>query len=904
MASLTDAQARRVLSLTSVDAVKQFLTDIDADSPKKWKWLPLGGRENNAGSVQLAVEPGQALVERVTNALDAQIELQYELAGQPSGLTDPRTAVAHLWRLDTGRLTRSNTKSARFIDEMAPKTVLRAVASGDSRDPTIIVEDSGIGQHPEQFSNTLLSLGETNKISQPHLMGAFGQGGSSTFAFCPFSVVVSRRHRGCASGFADRIGWTIVRKFDADSLKVFRYEYLVDEFGQIPSLGPDQLKALGSPFNPGTRIAHVGYELDRLRTAWSIVGYRYFNNLLFDPVLPYRIEDHRTKPHFNRNMYGARNRLDQYDPDIGPEAQNYEIDTALWGGEGRLKMRYWFFKPTPEKSKGAGSRQTPKLDSFLDYDRSPRTIIFTLNGQRHHTEQRVLVRSRNMGALADNLLIHVECDDLSLRLKKEIFLATRAGTTAGGQRGSILLNAVREALSNRWLRQKNDEVVRSRQQMIVDASQKTVRRMLDSLITTYRTQQLDGGHKGQGKGGSSRSGDAKRRVKDPPSYLRFADHRPLEIESGKSTTFFLQTDGPDDLLGRRRRSAQIKCEGDGTSAFSVGDITHGRVAVRMDVPSSVQPGHRERLVATLDLPPSTYLSDTRQMRVVPPAKPFVGTDPPTVFQFARDSEMSLVIGGKSTADIKTDAPNDILDRPVGAAIVEAECDIPGTHIAFAGPNNGILGVQVHSSSETSIDSQGVLTVTLKLPNGDSFDTSRPCRTAAPNENGGRRGEKKPPVPAYQVIPVWKSAPPDDPDAVTWSSFTNPWDEAKIGSWEKNGEELHLFVNIDESQFSKEKIRLRKGRLGPAHVDRQTNRYQAYVAFHLFQLHDQPESQNRASSSTDGNDTATSIDANLAAYDPDSTEVVRELQRVSTTLIQTLKSEAQLHDIEHQFASEG
>jgi len=74
------------------------------------------------------------------------------------------------------------------------------------------------------------------------------------------------------------------------------------------------------------------------------------------------------------------------------------------------------------------------LGSYLDYDNSPRTIIFTLNGQRHHAREKSLVRDARLGALADYLLVHVDCDDLSLRLKKEIFTATRAGAVIGERR--------------------------------------------------------------------------------------------------------------------------------------------------------------------------------------------------------------------------------------------------------------------------------------------------------------------------------------------------------------------------------------------------------------------------------------------------------------------------------------
>ena len=40
--------------------------------------------------------------------------------------------------------------------------------------------------------HTILSLNESNKISKHYLVGAYGQGGSSTFTFSRLSVIACR----------------------------------------------------------------------------------------------------------------------------------------------------------------------------------------------------------------------------------------------------------------------------------------------------------------------------------------------------------------------------------------------------------------------------------------------------------------------------------------------------------------------------------------------------------------------------------------------------------------------------------------------------------------------------------------------------------------------------------------
>ncbi len=901
MPRLAEQQVRDLLSITTAEDVEAFLNGIGAMSGSGWKWVPLGGRENNAGSVNFAVESGQALVERITNGLDAHIELQFELGGRPTDLESPRAAVARFWNLEAARLSRESGQMARFIDQMASKTVVRVIGSIKRRRSSLIVEDSGIGQHAQDFPTTLLSLGESNKVNKPYLMGAFGQGGSSTFAYCPYSVIISRRHQSCLAGKEDLIGWTLVRKYDDDSLKVFRYEYLVEESDRIPTLDPNYLESISLPFRSGTRFVHVAYDLGRLNARWSLVGFRYFNNLLFDPVLPYRLEDHRYSRAFNRNLYGARNRLDQVEISRRPEAQDYDADLAQWGGDGRLKIRYWVFRPVVDHSTDPDDESGVQMGSYLDFDRSPKTIIFTLNGQRHHFQEKRIVRNQRLGALADYLLMHVDCDGMSRRLKKEIFTATRTGATAGEQREELLLQAVRAALSDSWLRQKMDEIVRRRQEQLTDESTRRVQRMLDKLISVYREKHGVGGQRGSDEGGTSTTGEEERQIHDPPKSLKFADHRLLELRSGEAKTIYLITDGPDDVLSRSRRRARIDiaCESETVANFSIGGMKDGRIPVYVRVPTDAVSGRRQRIDARLELEPATYLTDSREVRVVPPPEPYSGNDPPTRFQFARSNAMKVEAGDGASAEIHTDATNDVLFRAVSPASLEATCDIPGIRVAFRGPRDGIARAEVNASNDAVPGVEGIVTVTLSFEDGTFFTTERPCRVVEARERSPHSGDQRDPVPAYHVLKVWRDAPDNQSEALTWERFPNAWDDKRVGSWEMNGEELHLFVNMDERQFREERNRQGRGTLGTSYTDRLTDRHVAYLAFHLFQLHFQSqrlvETSNREGELTGDSESDSTRDG--YNYEPDSPEVTHELRRVAATLIQTLKSESELIRLE-------
>ena len=883
-----------VFNLTSVSDIVRFLGS-KATLLADWRWVPLGGRDNNAGSINLAVDPGQALVERVTNEMDALIELAFETSGKPTGLTSPRDAVWHLWHLEGTRLTRQSQNMARFIDEMAPKSVVRVLGTSARGQSTVVIQDAGIGQHPDDFPKTILSLGESNKVTKPYLIGAFGQGGSSTFAYCPYSVIVSRRDVRCLGNKDDSVGWTIVRKYDDDSLKTLRYEYLVDPEGRVPRFSPLNLERVGLAFSSGMRITHLGYELGRLSTRWSLVGYRFFDNLLFDPVLPYRIEDTRWSPPFNRNLYGARNRLDQQDDTRHPEGQTFEADLSPWGGEGKVHIRYWVFQSIgSEVNEEAGV----KLDSYLDSSNSPRTIIFTLNGQRHYTQEKRLVREARLGAISDYLLMHVDCDDLSRRLKKEIFTANRAGATAGERREDILLNAVREALADPWLKHKMDEIIRRRQSQVSDESSRRVTQMLDRLITVYRTDHGAGGQSSTVNGGTG-SVD-QRKTHDPPTFLHFADHQRLQLLSGDSSVVYLLTDAPDDFFTRERRPAQLRVEPEASdiASVSLGQMREGRIAINIRVPSTAQVGRITRLVATIDFPPSTFLTDAREMKVIAPPPPYRGVDPPTEFEFARTSLLNVEIGRKATAEINTNAPNDILTRVFEPAQLAPSCDVPGVFVSIRGPRDGVAQLNVKASPDAIAGSTGSITAVLALSDGARLATTRPCTLIAAKDKGQGEGSQRTPVPAYKLERVWRELPADMPRAVTWNRFETPYTADKVGHWEMNGDDLWLYINMNERQFETEQLRWGR-QFGEGYATRLRDRYVAYMAFHLFQLYDLSQSSPQHSSNQD----AGSGETSGMTYDPDSEQVGNELRRVASTLVQTLRSEASLVRLEGTLAND-
>lgn len=888
-------QVKSLFSISSFDEIEQFMATIAADS-NRWRWNPLGGRENNSGSVNLAMDSGQALVERVTNAMDAHIELQFCLAGSPPGIESPRAAVQRLWNLASARLSRESPSVAKFIDDMAPRNSICVVGTMRRGNSSVIFHDSGIGQHPEDLPKTILGLQESNKNDKKYLMGAFGQGGSSTFAYCPYSLIISRRHPKCLDGKMDLVGWTIVRQFDDDSWKTFRYEYLVDANGIIPQIEPSTIADLGIDFEYGTKIVHIAYDLGRLNNMWSRVGYRFFDNLLFDPVLPYRIEDHRISNPFKRNLHGGRNRLEQVEAGRRPDAQTFETNLSRWGGEGTVHIRYWVFRPGIVGQDENEEDASVKLGSYLDYDKSPRTIIFTLNGQRHHNRDKSLVREASLGALADYLLVHVDCDGLSQRLKKEIFTATRAGAAVGERREDLIINAIREALADPWLKQKLDDILRRREATLTTDSTRRINQMLNKLITVYRQESSIGSRTGEKLEGAGTHGE-DRKIHDPPRSLKFADHRRLELVAGEKTTIYLITDGPDDLFSRRRRQGNLvlSMEGDDIAGFhfNPNDMTNGRIPIQITVPVSVTSGLGGKMVATLEVTPDILLTDSRDIKIVLPPPPYVGIEPPTKFEFAKKTTMSVEVGRKTVAEIHTDARNDLLIRSIRPAHIYGSADIPIVYISVRGPRDGVARVEVNTDPDAMADIQGTVIANLVLWDGTALTATRPVRTAAAQHHDPSSGSQRAPIPAYQLKRVWERVPDEASNDIPWADLNN-YDADRVGHWEPNPDALWLFVNMDERHFKIERLRWGR-RFGDSTTERLVDRYVAYLAFHLFQLYDNARKVMKSPSDDldTGNNHVDRTELLSQLGDPESMYVKQELQRVSSTLIQTLRSEVEL-----------
>lgn len=278
-------------------------------------WLPVGLRRGNGGQVRLANEPINPIAERLINGMEAIIELERlrELLKNPSASapSSPRDAVLRYFglpRLDViARMDEQQRKSLRDkVDEIRTKLVIRLGYEKKTDQFSITIRDRGMGQSPKRMHESLLSLGESDKPEKAYLIGLFGQGGSSAFMACRYSVVMSRRAPDIlAHGEDAGLGWSIVRQIVPKGRRDPYFAYLAAaEDGVVPSFDPTVADKAG--FEQGSQFCHIKYDFGGTESAVTRMLYQALNHVLFNPILPYDLYAMKDKPEL---MQGTAQRL-------------------------------------------------------------------------------------------------------------------------------------------------------------------------------------------------------------------------------------------------------------------------------------------------------------------------------------------------------------------------------------------------------------------------------------------------------------------------------------------------------------------------------------------------------------------------------------------------------------------
>lgn len=512
-------------------------------------WRPVGNRPNNIGTIRMASDPALALIERITNGMDAILDLGHHLHPEDNPRS-PRDAAKQWYGVPTAGIGEMSDDARRRIGELLQVALHE---SGEDKRPTIVIGDHGTGQSPVDFPATLMSLNESNKVGQPWTMGTYGQGGASTYGFSRATVVISRRHPDLRRGRDDLIGWTIVTEHEDDPEREIlpSYRYLVGVEGSVPTLPPSALPDLAY----GTRIIHIAYDLQGWSGPFTTGVWQLFHSALFDPVLPFLVTGTRAKEksYGSRIVVGNAARLSRPDRARGDLQISHSDSAVLRLGDalGQVTLNYWVIQ-RPEGATGSS-------EPAASYVRADSAVAMTLFGQRQDTESRVWIKDRGkLPFLYKNMIVQLDADKLTPIAKREVFASTRERATQSELRTSIYDHLAKVLLDDPELRRLDHEEKERLLRRSTTAANEKVRQRLARFIKTRLKDETTSGEGGSGTGNGGVRGKRPGKPTPPrdiddsmlhnvPRHMKFG-RSDLQVARGATTHMWVDIDAKNGYL--------------------------------------------------------------------------------------------------------------------------------------------------------------------------------------------------------------------------------------------------------------------------------------------------------------------------------------------------------------------
>ena len=847
--------AQELLKLDSAEGVEAFLRRVEGDGilENDDRWIPVGGQISNAGSIEASADEVNPIVERIVNGMESVIELEVTNADYEPN--DPHEAIAKLFSVPRGRARLLDSEEARKQADRV-EVLLR----GEIDRPTVVVKDRGIGIHPSDFSDTVLSLGNSSKGQKPYFIGMYGHGGSSTFDKCEYTVIVSRRARDCLrDGQDDVMGWTIVRRKLKGRAHV--YNYLVDAVQkQVPSISKEFAELL--EFKNGTQIAHVCYRGLGSLASQLITNNAFYtlNYRLFDPLLPWRLEDQRPKRRSNRTMRGIPARADQRPKAAGIgsiEARRRGEQTAVrhhinyvhkMESGSNLRVEWWVFQDEQAEKGRRRRNHQDRLRPYRDQTRryARRVVAITRGGQTHAALTSQVFRDAGLKEVARSVIVNVDTDGLTYVEGAGFFASNRADLKSESQRA--IERAIEAAIDvyaddlKAIERERQAEIVSGRSASDEDQ----IRKRLDPIIRAFHTNSVGLGS------GEERSGsrDMDFKGKETPTYLKFARTGPLDIRPGIRTRVDLLTDAADHVV--RASDVRLVTESD-NDLLLLGEVQGraGRYILPLIPSAELSIGERVNISARITRQ-GVFDVAARQLcrlRVVPPPEEWIGVDPPSFIKFrSRSGEIHVRQGG-GRITLETDAKDDLVMKG-GKINIErpsaGDLPLPG----IGDPRRGEVRINLNVPTDHPLGSVGRIKATMIAPNRGTLSDTAMLVVIQRTSNGSTIGPER--LPGYEIHDVREIG--QDPEDFTWSAMpqiledSDPWTSKDVGAFyvqelesERN---IHFYINVDNIELNHMERRVAR-MMSVQGVDLLRGYHRTVVCSHLYAIAISPNGDDSA-----------------------------------------------------------
>lgn len=502
-----DINAKLCSDLIHAESEDEVIRLLEAagywDKPELWRHY--GDVENNwgqSGNQQSLAEA--ALAEKIVNSVDARLINECRERGiDPTEASAPqsvRSAVSQFFENGTGE----KLAIGGYIEEW-PDPKIREVADGITLTATgerpkqlnITIADCGEGQTPDRLPDTILSLGKSNKLRVPFVQGKFNQGGTGALSFCGsknLQLVISKRNPKLldrdAQGRDLEWGFTVVRREfptgEPGAPQSSIYTYLApvgvrtnrrDRHGEVLSFGrsssfpiyPNDEAPFGREATFGTAIKMFDYRFvgDRSNILRGKSLLSRLDLLLPEVALPVRFFEYRTNAAGKYLDVGSRRTsmagLLRRIRDSANVVDGFPIKLPFQVEGEKLLANVFAFVPegTSRDTNDDADGKTKKLGGLKGY-RKNEGIVFLRNGQTQGSLPKDFFRrdAVKMKPLADDLLVFVDCDNLSPIVRENLFMTSRDRLRDGDFRQAListLENTLRDCPELKELRNKRQQ---------------------------------------------------------------------------------------------------------------------------------------------------------------------------------------------------------------------------------------------------------------------------------------------------------------------------------------------------------------------------------------------------------------------------------------------------------------
>lgn len=561
--------------MRTLDQATQLQQSIESAIGARYQ-RPLGDIWNNFGLMSQSGDFDHKIIENVTNAQDAILELEaqkkYANLTQVPHQSPQEAATALLAGQSVKDLERRIHVDFYEPDDLADKRV------------TVAVRDNGCGMEPAAMPSTVFRLGSSHKSEIMWQQGAFGLGAKSTFRNARAVVVVTRRAPEMSPS-QDRIAVAVVL-WEPYGKGTNAYYLTTSDWadGENQSAEPWSAPPSDFPeFEPGTYIALISYGVRGLHRRYS-GDERAFHAIaqtrLYQPVVPFRHTSHLIKKPEPRTVRGLAEALDS-----GTEGRRHGVEPMPFHLDGTtytLPVSWWVF---PDDANKKGGR-----DSLVA---AQHVCVFTSGGQVHKHWNAAEFRERTrLTKLDKRIFVVVDTDELPITVRTSLFTPDRSDLVPTDDSIRLEEAVVAHLEDSLELNEINAALIRAEIEKAL--GRKNTRAVAQRISRAFK---LRGGF----SLGSGKKNGRKKRPRKPkkkmdlytePTFIEGPERITVRPGDTRSLTYYINA--KDEFMDSGRGTLDLTCENPSIQPgreLAVGSLRGGCLRVALAVPETAELGN-------------------------------------------------------------------------------------------------------------------------------------------------------------------------------------------------------------------------------------------------------------------------------------------------------------------------